>query len=438
MRSLPAAGLALALLAAWPAAAWDDHALPTAAALAELAEVGQAPVAVETLDAFLRAEGERLAPVLEEEERWARAHLPQVPPRPDALRFDPAAADLRGSFVGALRVSPRALFASYVQAVPGRAGAAGPPLAWAAASTLTQPTYLARIAFRALAAGDRVAPLDVVATASDEPDYGLDVGLFSDSGTPQGARYGFGPQPFGKPGLDFGSQAPFHIGFFHERPLLYWSAPFLRRAYPELRIHQFATLARFAFATGHPYWGYRFLGWGIHYVGDLTQPWHATPAPGAPLASIVAKSALDLVGIHGPRQRLLQLVTNRHLALEAAAFTRLWRELATGGRDGPLVTALRDARADELLGPWRESDPRDVVSATAARRASSTDAALQRALPQRWIEDPAFRAGEPGFPLDPDAELSPQQAAMLDALLVDLFRDLGAHTRRYARAVIAR
>jgi hypothetical protein len=227
------------------------------------------------------------------------------------------------------------------------------------------------------------------------------------------------------------------MGFFHERSLLYRVAPFLRSTFPELRIHQFATLARFAFATGHPYWSYRFLGWGVHYVGDLTQPWHASPAPGMSLTSLVTASALEVVGIHGPRARQAQLLTNRHLAIEAAAFARLWRELAAGRRDAPLIAALRDARAEENLGPWRESDPRDVVSAAAALRASSTDAALRRALPRRWTEDPAFHAGEPGFPIDPDAELSPQQAAQLDALLVDLFRDLGAHTRRYVRAALA-
>jgi asparagine synthase (glutamine-hydrolysing) len=35
----------------------------------------------------------------------------------------------------------------------------------------------------------------------------------------------------------------------------------------------------FAFKTGHPYWGYRFLGWGLHYVGDLSQPFHSRVLP---------------------------------------------------------------------------------------------------------------------------------------------------------------
>jgi hypothetical protein len=42
----------------------------------------------------------------------------------------------------------------------------------------------------------------------------------------------------------------------------------------------YAELAEGAFATGHPYWGYRFLAWSLHYVQDLTQPWHTVFLPG--------------------------------------------------------------------------------------------------------------------------------------------------------------
>ncbi len=45
--------------------------------------------------------------------------------------------------------------------------------------------------------GEAVPVIDVVATASDEPDHGFDIGLWEDSGTPYGRLYGFGKQPFG-------------------------------------------------------------------------------------------------------------------------------------------------------------------------------------------------------------------------------------------------
>lgn len=42
----------------------------------------------------------------------------------------------------------------------------------------------------------------------------------------------------------------------------------------------YAKLAEGAFMTGHLYWGFRFLAWAIHYVQDVTQPWHTVYLPG--------------------------------------------------------------------------------------------------------------------------------------------------------------
>jgi hypothetical protein len=41
----------------------------------------------------------------------------------------------------------------------------------------------------------------------------------------------------------------------------------------------YAKLSEGAFHTGHPYWGYRFLAWSMHYLQDVTQPWHTTFLP---------------------------------------------------------------------------------------------------------------------------------------------------------------
>src|SRR5690242_12396974 len=203
--------LLLALLAPASAGAWDRHADATRVAFTTGPGGGGAPalphmdgsVAVEPLEAFLAAQETPLASLLDEEERWARAHVPRYPPRPEALRFAPAApGSIRTRFLEALRVSPTIALA--------------------------------------LPAGPLAAPLEVVAAASDEPDQGMDLGLFEDCGTPYGVRYGLGPLPFGNPTLSFATQAPFHMGFYYESRLLTALAPALLRTYPELRIHQFA------------------------------------------------------------------------------------------------------------------------------------------------------------------------------------------------------
>ena len=87
-----------------------------------------------------------------------------------------------------------------------------------------------------------------------------------------GAKNGFPVQPFGNPKYAYSSQAPFHMAFFYESGLIYSAGPFIKQTYPDYRTYIYQTLARYAFATGHDYWGYRFMGWGLHYIGDLTQP----------------------------------------------------------------------------------------------------------------------------------------------------------------------
>ena len=68
--------------------------------------------------------------------------------------------------------------------------------------------------------------------------------------------------------------------FYFENAIVFKAAPFLAQTHVEYRVRQYMTLARFAFAQGHPYWGYRFLGWGLHYLQDLSQPYHASILPG--------------------------------------------------------------------------------------------------------------------------------------------------------------
>ena len=70
--------------------AWSNHSLGTWLALADLEELRQAePVQVESLEAFLAAEGVALEQLLDEQEAFAREHFPGYPARPDDLRWLP-------------------------------------------------------------------------------------------------------------------------------------------------------------------------------------------------------------------------------------------------------------------------------------------------------------------------------------------------------------
>jgi hypothetical protein len=319
MKFLHCTVVLLAGLVATQALAWGNHSAAAYRAFEKMPEVANAAaVTVEPLEAFLHAEENTLEALLASQEAWAIANLEKYPSVPPELAFkaDPARPDAarRQAFLMALRVAPNSRFALYFSPDPWNL-VAGTPLAQTAVSTVPESAGSGSN-FLALKIGDAVPALTVLATATEEPDYGLDIHLWQDSPSDWGSIYGFGRQPFGNPALSYSSQAPLHMGFMHESRLLYLAAPFIKRTYPLLRSHQYSTLASLAFRTGHTYWGWRFAGLSLHYLQDLTQPFHAALAPGESSAKLLTANALALAGLPGMKNDLVVLLSNRHLVAE--------------------------------------------------------------------------------------------------------------------------
>lgn len=451
---------ALAALCAAPAFAWGNHALGTWAALKDVPEFATLePVRVESLDSFLAAQAEALEPVLDAQEAWSREHVPTYPPRPDALRFVAAGAqtpeELRRRFTAALRIAPDARLALFLKRVPAQESSGRPMLARGQVSTLADDEgedVDGQSPFVALEEGEAVSPLAVVATASDEPDYGLDIGVWEDNDTAHGAAYGFGRQPFGNPALDFGTQAPFHMGFYDESRIIYAAAGFLKRTYPEYRIHLYRTLALHALRSGHDYWGWRFAGWAMHYIQDLTQPYHARVLPGVSTLRMLWINALDIAGRPDAKNRAITLVSNRHLALENFQRTALVAEHLDAAGNGPLLRALAgggDARAPAgsagdatapALPLFGGNDARTLVARRAAQAADALDHAVATALPSKYVDDPGFEFGVDARGIDLNVRLAETDPAAHEAMvraLVPSMRELGAHTRAFVRTMLA-
>lgn len=434
-----AAPAVLVLLAALAAPAWEHHPLFTGPALSILPEVAKAaPVAAEPLEDFLLAVEAELAEVLAAEEAWARENLPLYAPRPDALAFAPGSArTIRERFLQAVRVNPEMMTPLYVFSLKGMAAHAGRKLDASEVSVLEDLSALDPFEFTGLAPGAPVAPLDVVATSSNEPDYGLDVGLFEDNGTPAGRAYGFGVQPFGNPNLDFGSQAPFHMGYYHEAGIVFAFASFLKVSYPEHRIHLYKTLSEFAFRTGHPYWGWRFMGWGLHYLADLSQPYHATVLPGVSVMRMLWINLLDILGWSGPKDDAVQLVSNQHLIMEVWQGIEMVRAWRAGDMGHPLIRAVT---APVSAPDYTDAAPRAMVARRAFARAKSTCALLLAYLPAAFVSDPSVEVMD-----RPErhevveavvARHGPEAAAEINALEAGLLSSFAAHGRSYARAIL--
>lgn len=210
-------------------------------------------------------------------------------------------------------------------------------------------------ALKKVAPGQKLSASEILASGSKEPDQGMDFDLWKNNNSRFGALYNFGEQPFGNPLLSFGTQAPFHMGFYHEPALLYRAGDFLKRCYPEYRIMQFMALSRFAFASNHPYWGYRFLGMADHYLQDLTQFYHARVAPDMSLPKLIGINLLAMVGFDQFKRDTTQLLTNKHLGLENYQYGSIKAALAAPNANSKILKALQDQSSDSGYGASRKA-----------------------------------------------------------------------------------
>lgn len=384
----------LCLLLPVQAQAWTEHPLISYQTLSALPEVRDAkPIQAEGLDAFLKAEEKGLAAALDREEAWAREKLAWYQPLPQGLVFKATgnAKDIRQRFCHATRINPHVPFALYLALLPGMDSRGMPLLAPERLTILKDTSEWKGRKFVELSTGQPVEPLLVVTTATDEPDFGLDIGLYEDNDTAFGSIYGFGKQPFGNPHLEYSSQAPFHMGFYHEAWIVNALAGFVKKTYPEYRIHLYQTLSQLAFQTGHSYWGWRFLGIGLHYVMDLTEPYHATLMPGASVLRMLWINTLSMVGIKGPKADAVQLLSNRHMALEKLQQALLEQAYLKKKARYPVFMTLR---AQGECPVWTDRMPRDVITDQSHALADRTDRVIGEILPERLVSDPAFELGK--------------------------------------------
>jgi hypothetical protein len=368
--------------------AWDCHFLITYSALENrLSE--QPSVVVETLEDFLTKEREGLTQVFAKQEEWSRQHIKHYPSLPTYLRWNTknTSTPLTLQFVEAIRVNPLMTFPLFVQYPPGVKSPAPdhpmhleqlvvPELLHSTSVHIPNPPLMQ------LFPKDLLSPLEILATASDEPDYGMDINLWEDNPSWFGKIYGWGEQPFGSKTLSFSSQVPFHMGLYHDSSIIYAFAPYLERTYPEFRIHQYLNLSRYAFATGHAYWGYRFLGWALHYAQDLTQPYHSTVSPNVSIAKLLYVDALKLMGITSPEQNLIQLLTNRHNSLENYEYYYLKNKL-----ENKKETAISDSTTDKNYPEYTDMYPRKVIAKESNLLAASIDKIMSEVFPVRYVWD---------------------------------------------------
>ena len=130
--------------------------------------------------------------------------------------------------------------------------------------------------------GEKVKASDILIKYSDEPDWDLDTNLELNriqtlTGGSRGYRHMY-VSLFG--GLLRGGAAPQRVNHFFE-------------------------ISKVAFKKGDNYWGFRFTARAIHYLEDLSQPYHTYPAP----LEVLFKKFFKV-------KKLTILITNAHYGFE--------------------------------------------------------------------------------------------------------------------------
>ncbi|EPG66816.1 hypothetical protein LEP1GSC061_1543 [Leptospira wolffii serovar Khorat str. Khorat-H2] len=273
--------------------------------------------------------------------------------------------------------------------------------------------------------GDSVSAVDVLATATDEPDFGLDLNLFVDNGESIGREYGFGEQSFGDPKVYYSTQVPFHIGYYHESPIIFSAASFLVRTYPKYRIQQFSELSRFAFRTGHPYWGYRFLGWGAHYIADLSQPYHSRVLPNYGTLAMLWINIKAILGFETAKNQAIDRISSRHQTIEKFHFRNLRDAYKNADLTHPFLVSLKQTDQDTSYGTFDQNYIVNVLTKESYDLSDQLDSLIEDS---NLVE---VRPTEQSS--SPEIE---KALVELNSLLAREMRGTGSHLRNYVKAVL--
>lgn len=390
-------------------AAWEGHAQLTDLVLNgwEQANKGvtkylNREVKSESLHAFLAATKDKLPAKMQEIELWLVKHEEGYRPVPTNLYYDPSqsacANDIEVCFKKALRINlnvpldnvvydPRRQYVnvSHAKPITDENQIMLPQLV----------THSMQLHYTSLPWGSSIRIRDVIATASEQPDYGLDVFLYEDNPSSFGKIYGFGRQVIGVATVPFSSQALFHMSTYRESKLILTLMPRLKEDYPEYRAYLYFSLSRFAAETGHAYWAAKFLGWGLHYIQDMTQPYHSSLSMGLPFHTSLYALLKDMAGYHQSLIDLKNIQANRHILLENLTTYLVTQPNQQLKKYYEIINAsfsVADNNDYSLKCDMQRQFIRNEMNVRMEGLAPAYSALMENAIPAKYVSDPQFNA----------------------------------------------
>lgn len=164
----------------------------------------------------------------------------------------------------------------------------------------------------ATSGSDVPAAFQAIAYSSDEVDLGMDQDLnISPDQKYMGGYSGLSSQ---------GIRHMYYQAWNFESPIVTFHFPIHEMGMAIERATRYFSLASEAKKKGHLFWAYRFLGWGMHYVQDLGQPYHTRQFASFRLLPwrILLKNGWDAFVEEATR-----IVSNYHLSFEDYVHARL-------------------------------------------------------------------------------------------------------------------
>jgi hypothetical protein len=426
--------------------AWDGHNLLTSMAVKKNPNVShEAIIPAEDLTHFLQKEKTGLSKILRNFEFWSRDSLPGYRALPEDLFFNPKNNfNLQIQFMHAIRINPKIPLVLFLQYLPAEKHRIHhqplmPQQVMLQEAVESGWVKIPNPPLERINPGELVSAFEILTTAVEEPDYGMDMNLFADNPNSKvGQLYQWGTQPFGNPQFTPGSQAPFHMGYFYESTLLD-ALSSINHSYVEYRIHLYYTLAKYAFRTGHPYWGYRFLGWSLHYLQDLTQPYHTKAAPNYGTTRLLFTNFLSYVWITSPVDNLIQVISNRHFSLENYVL-HLALDTVDTQQSNIFFQALGEISYDSNYPSYSQSYARNIVAKESNEMADELDEMIRNTFPQKYVDDPEYEFFVSGRP-QPNLYLllddkTHHHLSKFNKKIASLLRNFGSHSRNLIKSAM--
>jgi hypothetical protein len=398
---------------------WGDHYLITDQIMEHpsMSAISTEKVKVESLDEFLKAQPNEVAKLIEEYYTWLGTTGSK---RFKATTFD-AQSPTTAEFIRATRLNPKAFFPLVERTMPGDTSSYEKISLDKVSPYVTENATFVRT-FKDVT-GQEVMARSVLRSFVDEPDWGMDHELWGYK------EYGYGEQPYGKPTGE-SSKAPFHIKFQHENFVVNKFASHVLEGMTLDRMELFSRLARVAFETNHPYWGYRFTAWSLHYIQDLAQPYHSKAVPGKGgfyYFRYVLSFRKDTI-----QEKTTQIEANRHFLYEDFVSYTLQQYYAAKDPAGQKLAASL-VNGDATFGGKKITMKllQDEVTQFASDHARSIDKVIAKSFDKKMTKDPKYDQEKDATynAKDVIGKIPPEQATKLQAETAKDFASCSAATR---------